>query len=211
MLAIACIAALASCATAPVDVADEEIDPLSGSPSDFSLEVTVLAPLVPEAAANVPVPAQLRQSRYVLFADGELHQGLDPDHKWGADWLPPITRILSRRELAELWSLAQQIGFTDPKAGSPAVNFKLVKPGPDEIVTLAGFSGNGKRWFFERRQKVGSAEDPAMTQLVRRLAQLSWASDRAEPETLIVPHRYNFGPDPYARYRTGAATAPMGK
>jgi len=137
----------------------------------------------------------------VLFPDGSLHFGLDPQRKRGGDWLPPLTRILSRRELASLWSIAQQQGFTDPGRGDPAFNFKLVQTGLNEVVTMVGFSGSGRRWSFVRRQELSQEGDAAMTRLVREMAALAWASDRELPESRIVPKRYDFGPDPYARYR----------
>lgn len=206
VLGLAC----AACSTAPVPLDEDEIDPLSVSPSDFSIEITVLAPPTTEDPGDSghDVPVQFKTSRYVLFPDGSLHYGLDPERKRGGDWLPPLIRILSRRETASVWSLSQQLGFADPERGEPSVNFKLVHPGPHEIVTMAGFSGGGRRWSFIRHQPEGEFEDAAMTQLVRSLAALSWASDRALPESRIVPKRYDFGPDPYAKYREPAATAP---
>lgn len=195
---------LGGCATTPEQLAEEaerQVDPQGGAPMDFSIEATVLAPMVYEPEIYRKTPAHLRQSRYVLFCDGVLHDGLDPDHKFGAEWLPPVTRTLSHLQMAELWALASQLGFADPARGSEAFNFRLVKPGPDEVVTMVGFCGNGRRWCFIRRQQVGQPEDPAMAQLVRQLAILAWGTDREPPESHIVPKRYDFGPDPYLPYR----------
>ncbi|MHC4909731.1 MAG: hypothetical protein ACYTF9_08450 [Planctomycetota bacterium] len=37
--------------------------------------------------------------------------------------------------------------------------------------------------------------------LVRHLAALVWARDDAGERRVVVPRRYDFGPDPYAMYR----------
>ena len=42
-------------------------------------------------------------------------------------------------------------------------------------------------------------DDPRET--IRRLAALAWATDLPSNETFVAPIRYDFGPDPYARYR----------
>lgn len=204
-------------------------DPLGAAPTDFALEVTILTPApattqptstapatAPTAApATMPAEAHLRQSRYVLFSDGSLHQGEDSDHSKGAEWLPPITRVLSRRQIAEVWSLAQQLGFNDPKnAGNSAINFRTVPP-PSEgaVVYLMAFRGWGQWWTFTRNSPMDHP-DPAMTEMVRALAQLAWASDMPATEPHVVPRRYDFGADPYERYRqpggapAAAATRP---
>lgn len=179
-------------------------DPLGAAPTDFSIELTVLTgPSSPPSS-----DAHLRQSRYVLFADGSLHQGDDLERVHGADWLPPLTRILTRRQMAEIWSLCQQLGFVlDPAVTSGAINFKLVQPSPDGVTYLAGFSGWGERWTFDRPCS-SERPDPAMVQLTRALARLAWATDLPPTSASIMPKRYDFGPDPYARYRTaGGAPA----
>lgn len=180
------------------------VDPLGVAPTDFALEMTILTgPSAPTSSE-----AHLRQSRYVLFADGSLYQGDDADRAKGADWLPPLTRVLTRRQQADLWSLAQQLGFTDPaNAHGGAVNFKLVSPPADGVAHLAAFSGWGERWTFVRPGELADP-DPAMTQLARELARLAWASDQPPAVISVEPKRYDFGPDPYARFRApGGAPA----
>jgi len=188
-------------------------DPLGAAPTDFALELTILTPPPALSAATAPatMPAtavHLRQSRYVLFADGSLYQGDDPEHAKGADWLPPLTRVLTRRQVAEVWTLAQQLGFTDPDKSSGATNFKLASPPENgRVMYLATFGGWGHRWTFAR-PCTEADPDPAMTQLVRELAQMAWSSDLPAAAGYIMPKRYEFGPDPYARYRqTGGAPA----
>ena len=73
----ACVIGAAGCATKKT----VSIDPLGVAPNDFSIELTILTG--PQAPASND--AHLRQSRYVLFADGSLHQGDDLEHAKGAD------------------------------------------------------------------------------------------------------------------------------
>jgi hypothetical protein len=172
-------------------------DPLGSAPSDFSLEVTILT----GEQAPPSSEAHLRQSRYVLFADGSLHYGEDAERAKGGDWLPPLTRVLTRRQVAEVWSVAQHLGFTDPEnAGSAAINFNLVKPPIDGVTHIAGFRAWGERWSFTQDATINQP-DPAMVRLVRDLARLAWASDQPKQAVRVMPKRYDFGPDPYERYR----------
>jgi len=172
-------------------------DPLGAAPTDFAIELTILTGLDTPTSSE----AHLRQSRYVLFADGSLCQGDDPQRAHGPDWLPPLTRVLTRRQVAETWSLAQQLGFTDPaNAQRGAVNFKLMAPPKDGVAYLAAISGWGERWTFVRAGALGEP-DPAMVQLSRDLARLAWATDQLPAAISLAPKRYDFGPDPYARFR----------
>ena len=43
---------------------------------------------------------------------------------------------------------------------------------------------------------------PWAAALVRHLAGLAWATDLPQKRIRTIPRRYDFGPDPYARYRT---------
>ena len=57
-------------------------------------------------------------------------------------------------------------------------------------------TGDGHRWA--RTETLGGT-DGALDRLVERLAGLAWAADT--PAAGAPPHRYDFGPDPYERYR----------
>ena len=170
-------------------------DPLGAVPMDFTLDVTILTG---EDIKDRP-EAQWRQSRYVLFSDGSLHYGADNERK--ADWMPDLARRLSRQRVAEIWSLSQQLGFADPVNGDVPTNFMSISPAPTEVVYLIAYTGSNKRWEFVRRTEPGDNADPASVTLVRRLAMLAWANDRSSREMPLLPNRYDFGPDPYARYR----------
>jgi hypothetical protein len=185
-------------------------DPLGVAPADFAIELTILTG--PQTFASNE--AHLRQSRYVMFADGSLYHGDDVERMKGGDWLPPLTRVLTRRQVAEIWSLAQQLGLTNPANPTAEINFRLVQPAPDGVTYLAALTGWDERWTFERPSSFDQP-DPAMTQLARALARLAWASDQPAANAMIMPKRYDFGPDPYARYRqeggAPAATTAPGK
>ena len=170
-------------------------DPLGAAPMDFTLDVTILAG---EDIKDRP-EAQWRQSRYVLFSDGSLHYGADNERK--ADWMPDLARRLSRQRVAEIWSLSQQLGFADPVNGDVPTNFMSISPAPTEVVYLIAYTGSNHRWEFVRRTEPGDNADPASVTLVRRLARLAWANDQSSREMPLLPNRYDFGPDPYARYR----------
>ncbi len=182
---------LTGCATPPEFAAD----PLGAAPMDFTLDVTIL---MGEDIKDRP-EAQWRQSRYVLFSDGSLHYGADNERK--ADWMPDLARRLSRERVAEIWSLSQQLGFADPVNGDVPTNFMSISPSSNEVVYLIAYTGSNHRWEFVRRTEPGNSDDPASVTLVRRLAMLAWADDQLSREMRLLPNRYDFGPDPYARYR----------
>jgi len=159
-------------------------DPLEVAPADFYVDATILvAPATrspDDAKALHTGPAHVRPARYVLFADGTLRHGFDHAGERGANWLPPITRMLTRAKTAHA---------------------NLVKANPGERVVFIDFRGNGRRWNFLRRAPLDQPPDAALAHFIDHLVQLSWADDESAPDALIAPKRYDFGPDPYERYR----------
>jgi hypothetical protein len=199
-----CLVALTGCASAPESAGPALPEALAsaGPPVDFALNVTILA----GPAVNQPNDPPLRQSRYVLLADGSLCYGSDPERTKGADWLPPITRILTTGQIADVWSHAREGGLLDPLRANEPVNFKLVPPPlNDEVVYLAEFTALGQRWNFIRRatvhQGIDGPIDQALTQLIVELAELAWVDGQSASDVPIMPKRYDFGTDPYSRYR----------
>ena len=182
---------LPGCATAP----QLSPDPLDALPIDFSIDATTLT----GAAIPRSPEAHLRSSRSVLFADGSLHYGSDPD--LGTGWLPPRARTLSREQVADVWALARELGLTNPAFAEPPVNFKLVEPAPNDIMYVVSITGDGDRWSYIRSFRLDEEPDPALAPMMRRLARLAWATDLPEAGVRVIPRRYDFGPDPYARYR----------
>ena len=76
-------------------------DPLGDAPTDFSVDLTVLG-----SEEQMDSGTTVKPSRFVLFADGSLHWGLDEGH--GTAWIPPLRRTLSREQVAGVWSYARQ-------------------------------------------------------------------------------------------------------
>ncbi len=185
------------CATTPT--ADESpsfaTDPLAAVPIDFSIDLTILT----GAGVGPHAEVHLRPSRYVLFPDGSLHFGLI--RKQSSGGMPDLTRRLTRPQMTEVWSLARQIGYADPARGDEPINLGTVRPEDDEVAYLITFSGDNDRWQFITRSTNLDAPDSAAEQLVHELARLAWATEAVSVSNRPPPRRYDFGPDPYARYR----------
>ena len=183
-LASVLIAVLCGCAAGPV-----VSDPYATVPPDFSLDLVVLASTVEVS----PVDPEQRSGRFLVWVDGSLRWAPVPRG------LPPWRRTLERREMAALWSLVKQLGMDGPDGADPPTNHKLIEQAPDETIYLLMITADGDVWGYVRRIDAGETPDPAMVQLVRHLATLAWAD--SPPPAAAVPRRYDFGPDPYERYR----------
>jgi len=182
--------------TQDAGVTSSQVDPLE-VPADFSLDLTVWADGAGTTAGQTGPDPHLRAGRFILFCDGSLHWSgrvENPD-----DEMPPLRRILRRADMAALWTLIRQLGMDDVTNSTPAVNVRLVEPPPGEVMYLAVLTGDGQRWAFQRHASSQDQPDPAMTSLVGRLSELAWGDLVDVVPT--APRRYDFGPDPYARYR----------
>lgn len=182
---------LGGCSAAP----QYAVDPLSGAPADFTIDLTILRITDGEQT----LPAHLRPSRFVLFPDGSLHFGLDDDR--GVDWLPMQLRALNRAQVAGLWADLQQLGFADQAQSDPLTNWKFIEPQPNRVTYLLALTGHGERWGFQRTLDVAGPADSGIGSLARHMAHLAWASDLPPQRSPIIPRRYDFGDDPYQRYR----------
>jgi len=149
--------------------------------------------------------AHLESSEYILFADGSLHyaefDAIDSRDPASGERFPPLRQVLDRAAVSEIWSVAQQAGFTDPANGQPPINFDLVEIKSDERAHLIDFRAGGRRWMFIRKSPGNESPAPGITRLVRTIAKYAWASDLPDEDIYVRPPRYDFGPDPYARYR----------
>lgn len=179
------------CSTSPRTVAD----PLDPAPQDFSVEAIVL---VGDGILDRP-EAHLRPGRFTLFADGTLYYTAlsDSPSTDGSGY----RRTLGRRHVANLWSHLQQLGLADPGNADPMVNFNLVSPPAGRFVHLLAITAGEDRWVFTRSSAEGEPTDPAVTALIRHLADLAWLNESGEEWVPRAAKRYDFGPDPYARYR----------
>jgi hypothetical protein len=168
---------LAGCASRGPSPVVPQPDPLGAVPDDLSIDVNVW-----------PLPG-----RYVLFSDGSLHWDAAP----GRGDLPPLRRVLARAELAEVWALVQALGPDSSGARAPILVPRAVEAGPEEAIFLGTFLADGRRWSVLERP--GPASGEAAGKLVAKLNALAWVDVGAiGPKP---PHRDDFGPDPYARYR----------
>ena len=169
------------------------------APTDFSVDVSVIAGR--NAAGQTGV--HRRTGRFILMADGGLHS--DVGKSMQPNVRPAQTRQLDTAQVEAVWRLCQSLGLADPADGQPPINDMLLRPGDGEIVTVATLTGGEERWQFIWRNGFKESTAPAAEQLVRELAALSWMTDEP-PSSAMAPIRYEFGPDPYERYRTAPET-----
>lgn len=178
------------------DVAMGASDPLGAIPRDLTIDVLIVSGDGWNDAADEPVTR--RSGRFVVFPDGSLHYG---EGRAFIDELPPEVRVLSRADLAELWSLADQLGWADPDAGEPPTGLDPRQWSGAETVYRMDIRAAGRRWQFERVLVEPGARDAAAEALVRALAVLAWVEEGPVLPPSIMPQRYDLGPDPYERYR----------
>jgi len=177
-------------------------DPLGAVPSDFTLDVAVVSggkSEVEKSQGGEGVPAELRNGRFVLFPTGELHyaarRAVD-----SAPSRPPLVRTLSRDDLARLWAVCGEAGLTS----APPMMFDesaVASPAEGEVTYVLALQADGRYRGVKvtlPRAEVGSSLESAV---VRELASLAWANELPAERMMVIPKRYDFGPDPYARYR----------
>lgn len=188
---LAAITLLASC-TARQQVSN---DPLAQVPDDLTLNVAVL----PGPDAPMSSKAHLERGRFIVYPDGSLRYGAHDEYP--VRWMPPLVRRLSRAQMAAIWNDLVNTGLGDPEAGTAPINMHLQTPPEKGWLYMVSIRADGRTWqFIEPVAKVDQL-NPAIYQLVRDLAALSWASDLPDDEVVTVPKRYDHGPDPYAKYR----------
>jgi hypothetical protein len=192
VLLMVCVSGLLSaCSTAPVVTAD----PRAPAPSDFSLEAVILV------GKDVPrrTEAHLAPGRFLLFADRSLHYERAREIREARQ--SGYRRTLESGQVAGVWSQLAQLGLTDPANADEMINFNLVTPPTNGVVFLLAITGGGDRWVFTRSSAQSDATDPALTEVIRHLAELAWVNELTEEGTPVRARRYDLGPDPYARYR----------
>ncbi|MBM44229.1 MAG: hypothetical protein CMJ36_04355 [Phycisphaerae bacterium] len=189
-LALLCLLPAGCASTQP---AGASRDYYADVPEHFSIDVTILA------AEDEP-EAHRRTARYVVFPDGSLHHDARPGV--GPNTLPPLSRQLSKAQMADLWAKARELGLVDASKADQVENFRRVVHPSSGHAYLVAFSADGEYWNFTRGVPEGERLDPALTELLRELAMLAWAED-GDDRRRAEPVRYDFGPDPWAAYRGG--------
>ncbi|MDZ4831931.1 MAG: hypothetical protein SGJ09_17280 [Phycisphaerae bacterium] len=181
-----------------------DADPLGSLPNDLVLDVTVLAGF---DARHSDLAHHVR-SRYIVLPDGSLRG----DVGRSVDFLtrPAQVRTVTREKLADLWLIARQSGFGELSAANFEGNPALLQPASTEILTIVWVRANGQVGVFVERTTLSPSASEDVTdvtpagRLVRAIARLAWASDDMPTEAMVLPLRYDLGPDPYARFRPAA-------
>lgn len=196
ILLLVSMAASGGCAATPDDATSAWTPDQPDAPLDFSIDLTIL-----EGDAVDPAPAaHRRHGRFVLRPDGMLCHSDDPEH--GVDMLPDGVRLLTRRQMAETWTLVRELGLADPQSATPPSNPLFLTPAPEELLYLLTISGDSRRWMETKAVSDDAGAPPtAMDQLARHLSRLAWRPDEFEVDRPVTIRRYDFGPDPYERYR----------
>lgn len=164
-------------------------------PADFSVDLTIL--VGQGVADDIRSEPHLRSSRFIVFPDGRFHYGVDP--KRTAAWQPPPVRTLDSQTMQNLWRDVLALGLADPALSREPENFKTVVAESGQIVYLLALTGESERWAVVHRTRADSPP-PQMVQFVNRLAELAWVESYTEA-LRPLPARYDFGPDPYERFR----------
>lgn len=210
-------------AAAPSSPGSASADALGTLPDDLTIDLTVL----PGAGLEKRVDAHLTRSKYILFPDGTLHG--DRGRSLGFLTRPARQRTLSREAMADLWLVLRQSGFEPVSSDSAASsstpaeaqtaspsgppdsvatysgNPALLAPSPGEVLTILSVRAAGAQATYLNRCAPDDAT-PAWLRVTRAIARLAWATDDPPVETVVQPIRYDFGPDPYQRYRTHPGT-----
>ena len=209
---------LAGCASPP-EGADSAL--ATAMPEDLVIDSTVLVGnrlrFDMERAGGMGWPVHLRPSRAIVMPDGGLRSELGAP--LGVDERPGITRQLYREQVVTLWRTLAEYGFQRPEPGDERGNPALLEPADGEVIQVLTIRANGESWSIVRRftptiKKDGTlpdrgnatGEDPRLRAFLRRLLALAWASDLPPEGLFAVPERYDFGPDPWARYRQPEST-----
>jgi hypothetical protein len=187
--------ALGGCRVMSADAASEtESDGVMSAvtpdamPDDFSLELVVQSGRRPGGLNDT-----FRWS-YILFADGSLHAGES------TPWMPPPeVRTLSQRQMVDLFETVQRLGLVDDPKNAPARNLGELDPAAGETLIGLTVAGHDARWTFI--EPPATERGVALTALEDDMAALAWIVSPQRVETVVVPRRYDLGPDPYARFR----------
>lgn len=196
LLAVSISLALAACSNQPFR------PDASSVPPALSINATVLR----GEAAPAVLKVEERNGRWMLLPDGSLRAEAPPSaERTDHGKRPGVVRSLRESEIAEMWSLAARLGLADPRAGDPVGNPRMLTPGPAELIQVIEFHAAGESWAFFARGPAESGGDRVLGDFIRALADRAWMAD--EPPELLpsAAIRYDFGPDPYERYRGDAA------
>ncbi|MAJ46450.1 MAG: hypothetical protein CBC35_03935 [Planctomycetes bacterium TMED75] len=193
-LLLVCLGMSGGCASRPVDspvVISSQGDPLAGVPADFEVQIQVMV------GRKCPDQNQLqrREASMLLLPDGSLHAATGRLVVPGSR--PGLARTLYQDQVVEFWALLGRLDLLE--AGALPVG-PVRPPGAMEIVYVLEITANNTRRRIIDRL-VQDETNAALVTVIRSLGGLAWLRDAPPPANLIEPLRYDFGPDPWARYR----------
>ncbi|MGI9013510.1 MAG: hypothetical protein ACR2GY_04585 [Phycisphaerales bacterium] len=176
------------------------------APEDFALDVRVVGD--PDEAD--PGSIDDRSARYVLVPGGDLHarstttgRTAEAASEERRAALPRI-RTLHDVTIDALWRDIVDSGILSATSEA-AGNVEAIEPSTGQTMTIVRIVANGRVHTLARVRQRGESVDSAVQMIVHTLAELAWMGDGAENAARAGPHRYDFGPDPYAVYREGSA------
>ncbi len=153
-------------------------------PDDFTLAVTVYAPMGMSPRAVQRLPAAERPARYILDPSGVLRSDVAFDSfgvpaRLSDDSFPGQTRLLSEREVAALWNDLQtagllrrdhpaSVGRIGPLADPSQFDAEAIVTAPPTHSVF--FAAGG----INRTLALSGTDAQASKQIVERLASLSW-------------------------------------
>ena len=137
----------------------------------------------------------------VVLPDGSLHAAAGDEVVPGSR--PGLARVLFRDQVANLWSQLERQGFLE--RGEPVAG-PVRTPGAMELVYVVEYTAEDRRRRIVERHLADSKPSTATTELIRTLGALAWLRDRPIRDSSVMPIRYDFGPDPWARYRAAPTT-----
>ena len=145
-----------------------------------------------------------------------------PELTWIVDvYLIPLLESANWEQVAVLWKSLKDLkyGSSDPgRTGEFRGNPALITVGAGEVAQILTIQADGDEWtiacrFTPHREDNGSlvsdgkapGEIPSMRAFLRRLLALAWATDLPPEHRFAAPERYDFGPDPWSRYRSSSS------
>jgi hypothetical protein len=176
-----------------------EPDVAAVAPRDFEVDVLILTGSLRDPGDRVDE----RPLRISVSPDGSLHATLDRNV---SGWtVPPRIRTIDRPTMAVIWEQARRIGLLDASADMPPIHPPAVRAEPDELVALVTVVADGRHRAVLARVGGPQRLDAELSNFIRRLADLAWATDRPDRGVRYIPRRYDLGDDPHARYRRDAS------
>ncbi|MCI0629749.1 MAG: hypothetical protein L0Y44_03745 [Phycisphaerales bacterium] len=171
-------------------LAPESLQELENAPGDFVVELAVVEGDPSDEAGE----ARAVQTVYVLWPDGSLHHGVDRVRVREADWLPPLVRVLGRKEMDEVWLKVRELRLVQPGRLDEPMNFKLAIPGASEAMHVGKFAGAQRRWSIVERSYVHDSFVSPLQKLAQYLAELAWVGERGDDGRRSSPPRRGGGP-----------------